>query len=155
MLLKDLVEQNHICFAQSFTSWEDAVWAACKPILDDDTIQPTYVQTMIDSVKKFGPYIVFAPHIAMPHAQQGAAGVNRTAISFMKVETPVVFEAGNPEKDAELFFVLASQNPDQHMANMEKLAMALMLPDFTEKMLTVTCVEDLLALDEAYSAVCV
>ncbi len=152
MILKDLVDAGRISFHEKFDNWEDSIRAASQPLIEEGAIEQNYVQAMIDSVHEFGPYIVLAPNIAMPHRQEGAAGVNKTAICFMKVEHPVSFEEGNPDKDARLFFVLASQNNDQHMANMEKLANALMIDNFTEKMLEVKCVEDLLALDKEFSA---
>ncbi len=152
MLLRELVEKKRVCFHEEIDNWEDAIRESCVPLLTEGAIETVYVDKMIASVKEFGPYIVFAPNIAMPHSQQGAEGVNETAISFMKVEKPVSFEEGNPEKDARLFFVLASQNNEQHMANMEKLAMLLMTENFTEKMLAVKSVEDILRLDEELSA---
>lgn len=51
----------------------------------------------------------------MPHSQEKAAGVNHTAISFMKVKEPVIFEEGNPDKNAEVFFVLASSDHEEHL----------------------------------------
>lgn len=152
MLLKELVEKKRVCFHEEISNWEDAIRASCVPLLNEGAVEDIYVEKMIESVKEYGPYIVFAPDIAMPHSQQGADGVNQTAISFMKVEKPVSFEKDNPEKDARLFFVLASQNNDQHMANMEQLAMLLMTENFTEKMLAVKSVEDILLLDEELSA---
>lgn len=152
MILKDLAELNRVSFHEKFDNWEDAIFAASQPLIDEGAIEPIYVEAMIESVKKYGPYIVLAPHIAMPHSQEGAAGVNKTAICFMKVEQPVSFEEGDDEKDAELFFVLASENNEQHMKNMQDLVEVLSIDDFTEKMLLVKNVEDLLALDKEFAA---
>ncbi len=66
--------------------------ASCQPLLDDGSIEQAYIDAVIGCVKKYGPYIVFAPNIAMPHSQEGAVGVNDTAVSFMKLEEPVHFE---------------------------------------------------------------
>ena len=85
----------------------------------------------------------------MPHSQEGAVGVNRTAISFMHVNEPVHFEEGNPDKDAVLFFVLASTNHEEHMKNMEQLAMMLLDSEMVEKLMQVQNADDLLALDPA------
>ena len=147
MLIKELVEQNRVCFHDNFENWEDAIVASCKPLIDDNSIGQEYVNSVIESVHKFGPYIVFAPNIAMPHSQQGAEGVYKTAISFMKVENPVHFEVGNPEKDAKLFFVLASENPEVHLKNMQKLVEILMDENMLNGLLKAKCTEDLLKLD--------
>lgn len=151
MLLKELADQNRVCFHQKFDTWEEAVAASCQPLLADGSIEQAYVDSVIACVKKYGPYIVFAPNIAMPHSQEGAVGVNDTAVSFMKVEEPVHFEEGNPEKDARLFFVLASKDHTMHMQNMEKLANMLLTADIMDALLEVKSVEYLLALDEKYS----
>lgn len=151
MLIKELVDQRHICFHQHFDTWEDAIAASCQPLISDSTIKKEYVDAIIECVRKYGPYIVLAPNIAMPHSQEGAAGVNDTAISFMKVEEPVHFEEGNPEMDARLFFVLASVNHDVHLQNMEKLAMLLLNEELVEELLLAKSVEDLLKIDEKYS----
>lgn len=151
MLLKELVEKNRVCFHQRFATWQEAVAASCQPLLDDGSIEQTYVDAIIESVKKYGPYIVLAPNIALPHSQEGARGVNDTAVSFMKLEEAVHFEEGNPDKDAKLFFVLASQNHDIHLDNMQKLAKMLLAPEVMEELLNVKNVEDLLTIDQKYS----
>lgn len=126
MFLKELAEKNRVCFHQKFSTWEEAVAASCQPLLEDGSIEKEYVESVIACVKKYGPYIVFAPKIAMPHSQEGAVGVNRTAVSFMKVEEPVHFDENDPEKDAYLFFVLASADHSEHIDNMQKLAQMLL-----------------------------
>lgn len=151
MFLKELVEQNRVCFREGFDTWEEAVAASCEPLLKDGSIEQAYVDAVIGCVKKYGPYIVFAPDIAMPHSQEGAVGVNETAVCFMKVEKPVHFEEGNPDKDARLFFVLASKDHEMHMKNMEKLAKMLLTPNMTEALLQVKNEADLLELDKKLS----
>jgi PTS system ascorbate-specific IIA component len=147
MFLKELADQGRVCFHQSFSTWEEAIEASCQPLLKEGVIEQAYVESVIGCVKKYGPYIVFAPNIAMPHSQEGAVGVHETAVSFMKVEEPVHFEEGNPDKDARLFFVLASTDHNEHMKNMEKLAMMLLKPGMIDELLQVTNMEELLALD--------
>ena len=69
----------------------------------------------------------------------------------MKLEEPVHFEEGNPDKDAKLFFVLASKNHEMHMQNMEKLANMLLTADIMDALMEVRDVEGLLELDAKYS----
>ena len=151
MLLKELVEKKRVCFHKGFDTWEEAVAASCQPLLDDGSIEQAYIDAVIGCVKKYGPYIVFAPNIAMPHSQEGAVGVNDTAVSFMKLEEPVHFEEGNPDKDAKLFFVLASKDHEMHMKNMDKLANMLLTADIMDALMNVKNEEELLELDAKYS----
>ena len=152
MFLKELVDKNRVCFHKGFETWEEAVAASCKPLLDDGSIEQIYVDEVINCVKKYGPYIVFAPNVAMPHFLEGAPGVNNTAMSFMHLEEPVHFVEGNPEKDAQLFFAVASKDHEEHVRNMEKLCMLLLTPNLAEELAKVKTVEELLALDEKLEA---
>ena len=88
----------------------------------DGTVEADYADEIIASVEQYGPYIVIAPDIAMPHAQGNTASVHQTAVSFMKVHEAVAFAADDRDKDARLFFTLASQNHEQHLENMSALA---------------------------------
>ena len=51
----------------------------------DGTVEADYADEIIACIEKYGPYIIIAPDIAMPHSQENAKGVHKTAISFMKV----------------------------------------------------------------------
>ena len=83
----------------------------------------------------------------MPHFQEKAPGVNNTAMSFMHLDEPVHFVEGDPEKDAQLFFAVASKDHDEHVRNMEKLCMLLLTPNATVELAKVHSIEELLELD--------
>lgn len=95
-MLKEFVEKKHYKFADSAADWKEAIRMSCEPLELDGTVEDNYKEDIIKCVEKYGPYIVIAPNIAMPHSQEGAEGVNKTAVSFMKLETPVSFDPGNP-----------------------------------------------------------
>jgi PTS system ascorbate-specific IIA component len=151
MFIKELVDLNRVSFKQGFSTWQEAIRASFETLLADKSIDETYIDSVIACVDKYGPYIVLAPDIAMPHAQENASGVFQNAIAFMKTEEPVHFEANNPDKDARLFFVLASKDHAIHLKNMEKLATVLLNQDFVKDLLKVNSVEGLLELDAKYS----
>ena len=149
-MLKTIVEKKRYCFHESFDTWQDAIKAACQPLLDDNTIENEYVEAIIKCVSDNGPYIVIAPNIAMPHSTLGHSGVNDNAISFMKVEKPVVFDENDREKDAQIFFTLAAVDNDSHLQNMMQLAEMLMDENICTELATVKNENDLLAIQEKY-----
>lgn len=151
-MLKEIIEQKHYCFTQSFQSWEDAIRASYQPLLQDGIVEDIYVQAVIDCVKKYGPYIVIVPNIAMPHSTEGAKGCNGTAISFMKVEQEVDFDPEDPDKKARLFFSLAAVDHEQHMNNIQQLMDTLMNEEIVEALLSATSIEDLKKIAETYEA---
>ncbi len=151
MLLKTFVEQKHYLFAEKAEDWRDSIRMGCKPLEADGTLDPIYAEEIIACVEKHGPYIVIIPGIALPHSMEGAKGVNKTAIGFMKVEEPVSFDDSDPEKTATVFFTLASENHEAHLANMAQLFTMLSDDDLIEELFKVKGPEDLLRLDEKYA----
>lgn len=153
-MLRNFVENKHTIYADGFDSWEDAIRACCKPIIADGTILPQYAEDIIASCKKFGPYFVLMPGVAMPHAQEGNgeanAKVKKTTISFMKTKKPVVFDKDDPDSYADLFFTLAACNPNEHLEHMASLMDILQNEELVEELHKVTCDEDLLKLADKY-----
>lgn len=143
-MLKEFVQNGHTAYHQHFDSWEEAIQAGCEPLLKDGSITQAYVESVIKCVHEFGPYIVIAPMIAMPHASTGAVGVNKTHIAFMKVEEPVHFDPNDPEKDATLFFTLAAVDAEKHLENMVRLAEMLSDESVVAALLKTKCDKDLL-----------
>lgn len=147
-MLKEFVESNHYKFAEGAPDWQEAIRMSCESLEADGTVEANYKDDIIECVKKYGPYIVIMPEVAMPHSQECAKGVHKTAIGFMKLEKPVSFEPGNPEMDARLFFTLASCNPDQHLENMTKLSALLMNEKAVAALLEAETPEDLIRIQD-------
>lgn len=140
-MFKELIAKQHVVFAEGFDHWQDAIRAAAQPLLRDGAIEVSYIEDMIASVNKFGPYIVIAPDVAMPHAQ-GGTGVKETSISFMKVNRPVSFSASS-EHDVRLIFVLASIDNNSHLEMLQALVAAISDDDVLAQLPKATCVADL------------
>ena len=145
-MFKEMVEKKHYTFQQGFSDWKEAVRAACQPLLADGTIDDIYPEEIIKKVEELGPYIVIAPDICIPHAQEGLS-VPETALPFMKTETPVRF-SDDGEHDARLFFVLASTDNAVHLKNLGDMAEALSDDDLVAKLLQAKTPEELVALED-------
>lgn len=145
-MFKEFVTQRHYSFHEGFDDWRDAIRAACAPLVADGTIQKEYVSYIIEKVEELGPYIVIAPEICIPHAERGR-GVNRTAMCFMKSETPVRFHEDG-EHDARIFVVLAAADDEEHIQNLMELSERLSDEETVAKLLAATTPEDLLVIEE-------
>ncbi len=149
-MLREFVEKKHYKFAKEAPDWKEAIRMSCESLEADGTVGENYKEEIIACVEKYGPYIVIMPNVAMPHSSEGAQGVNKTAIGFMKLEKPVSFDPEDPEKDAQLFFTLASCNPEQHLDNMARLSEMLMNDDVVEALAEAKTPEDLLSIQQRY-----
>ena len=148
MLLKEIYDQKHYCFAKGPFTWQDSIRESVKPLVADGTADAIYAEEIIQCVEKHGPYIIIVPGVAMPHSTENAQGAHKTAISFMKVDQPVHFAEDDPEKDATIFFTLCATDPQAHLANMQRLASVLMDESVVEKLKNIEKPEDLLEIDK-------
>lgn len=141
-MIKELIEMDRVIFAKSFSGWEEAVAAAAQPLIRDKAIGGEYIRSMVECINEYGPYIVIAPDVAMPHAQGGGEGVYQTSMSMMKVEQPVHF-SDSPEHDARLLFVLASVDSDAHMDMLQALVEEISDEEFLADLLEINDLETL------------
>lgn len=115
--------QDYIQFYEGFDTWEDAVQHSAQPLVDNGEIKQSYIDGMIESVKNYGPYIVIAPNIALPHARPETGSV-KIGFSIMKVDRPVHFlEDGSA--DAQLFIALSCVDADTHLEMLQEIVMIL------------------------------
>lgn len=149
-MLRDFVESRHYKFAQSASDWREAIRMSCESLEADGTVDETYKEEIIACLEKYGPYIVIMPNVALPHSQEGAKGVNKTAIGFMKLEEPISFEEGDSQKEAQLFFTLASCDSNQHLKNMMRLSELLMNENVVKALEKAKTPEDLLKIQKQY-----
>lgn len=142
-MLKYFYDNDLIHFCEETPlNWQEAVRLSCQTLLDKEIISQKYVDEIIDCIEKYGPYIVLVPGVAMPHSSEDSEGVFGTAISFTKMKEEVVFEEGNPEKNAKLFFTLAAKNSEEHVENISKLSEMLMTEGLIEALLAVSTIEE-------------
>ncbi|MEK5166534.1 PTS sugar transporter subunit IIA [Paenibacillus sp. FSL R5-0527] len=98
---------------------EQAIRAAGQLLVDSGAAEGSYVEAMVSAYRNNGPYIVIAPHIALPHAK-AENGVREASVSFVRLRRPVVF--GHPENDpVELVFALGSSSSSDHIALLRRL----------------------------------
>lgn len=149
-MLRTFVEKKHYLFAESAPDWREAVRMSCKSLEADGTIDPAYEDEIIACIEKYGPYIVIIPNVAMPHSQENSVNIHKTAIGFMKLEKPVSFDENDPEKDAQLFFTVASCDPNQHLDNIARLSELLSNDEVVDALTRAKGPEDLLKIQEEY-----
>lgn len=147
-MLRDIIEKKYYGFYKSATNWEDAIIKSCSSLEENGAVSLEYSKELIECIKKYGPYIVIEPGIAMPHSTQQGENVFKTEIAFTKFEQSVKFD---DENEATLFFTLASKDPDIHIENIQKLMEVLVNDELKEELFNVKSIEDLKKLSEKYN----
>ena len=102
-----------------FSSWEQAVRYAGLLLLRNYCIIPAYIQRMVDTIKEYGSYIVFAEGVAIAHAKP-LSDVRSSAMSAVCIPGGVVF----PQNGGlvNLVLAIAVEEPTCHFALFRELA---------------------------------
>lgn len=118
-MLKEILKESNILFDLQASNWKDAIQKVSTPLIESNTIEPRYIDSMIESVKKHGPYIVIGQHIALAHARP-EDGVNKLGISVAKLKYPIKF--GHDDNDpVKVIFCLAAIDSYSHLNIMKNL----------------------------------
>lgn len=118
--LLELLPRERIRLGVEAGTWQEAIRAAGKLLLDSGAVTGDYIEAMVKVAEELGPYIAIAPGIALPHAAS-EAGAKRTALSLVKLAVPVNF--GNPDNDpVQLVFGLSAVDKQAHIVALQTLA---------------------------------
>ena len=148
--LNRLLNDDSIDLHARAASWRESITKAGKLLESSGAITDAYTRAMIESVEVNGPYIVVAPGFAFAHARPSEA-VKRTAISWVRLETPVAFGHGTNDP-VNLVVALAAQDDKTHTASMKELAKLLGKKDTRAKLDTVATADELRELLEGPGA---
>lgn len=123
MKLKDMLTIENIDLKVKTEDWEDAIRQAGKSLIENNMIEPEYIDNMIQSVHELGPYIVIVPGIAFAHARPDKT-VNETCISMITLEKPINF--GHEENDpVSIVFAFGAKDGEHHLTILQELAVFL------------------------------
>lgn len=143
-MLQKMIEKGYFSLHDGFDHWEDGVRASVQPLIEAGAVEKEYADSIVRCIEEFGPYIVIAPNIAIPHAQD-PPNVHETAVCFMKSNRPVSF-SDDPEQDAQLFFAMASNDEELHLQNLKDLMRLLMDEKLVAQLAEITTPQQLLEL---------
>ncbi|MCD7754080.1 MAG: PTS sugar transporter subunit IIA [Clostridiales bacterium] len=118
------IAENGLCrFADSVSSWEEAVRLGVEPLAEGGYVDAGYSEQIIACIRQYGPYLVFDHGVAMPHAQQEPSCVHRTGVSFLRLREAADFGPGadGTPRTARLLFTLAARDPEEHLDGIQSL----------------------------------
>lgn len=105
-----LTKENSILLNQEAVDWKEAIAIACRPLVNSGAIESRYIDSIIESTNKYGPYYLLMDGMAMPHSRP-EDGVIRNAFSLVTFKNGVKFPDG---KFAQVFVVLAATSSEIH-----------------------------------------
>lgn len=120
MSLLSLIGDNIVISNEKNLSVNTALDITCSKLLEQKSIEVTYLEAIKQKHKEIGAYYVLAPKIAMPHARP-EDGVNEASLQV------TVFKKGvdlGSEDNGDVYFsiTLAAMDSDSHIQTIMALS---------------------------------
>lgn len=142
-MLKNIISEDYIQLNVDVRDWKEAINIAAQPLYEKGDVEERYIQSMITSVEKLGPYIVIDEHIALAHARP-EDGAKRIGISFMTIPKGVMFDS---EYDpVKLLICLSAIDNVSHLKLLSNLAEIISNKELVEKMVVTKNKKDFISL---------
>lgn len=118
--LAELMNPEVVGLNFSAATWEEAVRESGRLLHKVGAVEEVYVERMIECVKEMGAYIVVCPGVAMPHARY-EDGVNKVAVSFLRLDKPVVFGDEENPRPIDMLFAFSTTDEKSHLRMLQDL----------------------------------
>lgn len=141
-MLEKMLTKERISVGVSCENWKEVVKASGDLLLKAKDIEEPFIDSMIDVVNEFGPYMILAPEIAFFHGRPSES-VHRTCISLITLSKPVVFD----EYDGEVIkcaFAFGAMDSESHLEVLKSVAMLLQNNEFLDLVRNVGTKEEIL-----------
>ncbi|QVK19822.1 BglG family transcription antiterminator [Mycoplasmatota bacterium] len=145
-MLKELLTKNRIQILDEITNWQKAIEVAAHPLLNEGVIEERYIEAMVESVIKYGPYIVLTDKFALAHSRP-ESGVNKLSMSLLKLNKPVDLLG----KEVNLIVVLAATDNKSHLEALASLSELMMEKENIESIINSDTKDKILELINIYS----
>lgn len=129
--LSDFLHEENILLNQEAKTWEEAVEIAGNILVKNKITKAEYINSMIENINKFGPYVVINDNLAIPHSQSDES-VIRTGMGLVTLKKPVFFPNDNK---VQIILAFSSLDNKEHISA---------LADLTELVTNYNLIENLL-----------
>nr|WP_250675621.1 PTS sugar transporter subunit IIA [Paeniclostridium ghonii]MCM0167746.1 PTS sugar transporter subunit IIA [Paeniclostridium ghonii] len=147
--LNELLNEDTIYLNQEAKDWEEAIRVSAKPLKDLGYVKDCYIESMIENVRKLGPYIVIAPKVAMPHARP-EDGVNKVSMALTTFKEPIIFSQ-KEQHQVKMLISLAPKDNQTHIKALACLTKMLSKTENIDKILNSKNKEEVLEIINKYS----
>jgi len=142
MNMKQLLTEDRVKVGVQAETWQDAVRAVGKVLVDSGGVEERYIDGMIRTTEDLGPYIVIAPGLAIPHARP-EDGVISPCMAIVSLADPIPF--GNEDNDpVKVLVALGATDHEIHVEALGQMADILSEPENLEALKRATSPEKIL-----------
>ncbi|WP_055280962.1 PTS sugar transporter subunit IIA [Thermococcus sp. EP1] len=124
-IIKKLIENmdtNAIAVNLEAENWVEAVKIAGEILYNLGKVSQEYIEGMIKTTKRLGPYAVIAPGIALPHARPENGALD-LGMSIVVLRTPIDFDS--PNDPVKVIIAFSAPTKSEHLELLKEVGMLL------------------------------
>ncbi len=137
-----VLTKDYVQIKDKVSDWKEAITLSAKPLLENGLVEQSYIDAMISSVEEFGPYIVIAPHIAMPHARP-ETGSKEVGFAILKLNESVSFSE-EEDHQVKLLVSLSCKDANTHIKILQSLVEILSTEEKQKKVINSSSIDELM-----------
>mgnify|MGYP004654324047 CR=1 FL=1 len=137
-----MLDPARINIVSESCSWEQGIRIAGQCLIDSNSIEPGYLDTIISQIHNYGPYMFLNDSVMLAHAKP-EDGVNSLDVSITLFKEPVIF---SKESKARLIIVLAAEDQEKHLRILQDILELVSEGDSLNALMESDSSEELLAI---------
>lgn len=133
-MLQEIISNETIKVHANVENWKEAIRECGNLLLQKGLIKEKYIDKMINSIEKYGPYVVIDKGIAIIHARP-EDGSNDLGLAMLTLNEPIYF--GNEENDpVRLVISFSSLDSVSHLNTLTELIVLITNKNRVEKIIS-------------------
>jgi mannitol/fructose-specific phosphotransferase system IIA component (Ntr-type)/galactitol-specific phosphotransferase system IIB component len=124
--LLSVLDVSRVCIFDNTYSWQESIRKSGQCLLDYKSIEKRYLDTIIDQIQYYGPYMFLTDEVILAHAKP-EDGVNCLDLSMAVFRNPVYY---SNQRNAKIVYILAAEDQEKHLRVLQDILKLLSQPNF-------------------------
>ena len=129
-MIRDYLTEDLVLCDKEVNDWREAARVAGKLLQDKDKVNDAFIASMIETVEKFGPYMILVPKVCFFHGQPGE-NVKEPCLSLVVFREAITFSDFD-DQDISCCFAFGATDAQSHMEMIRSVAQILQDEDFIQ-----------------------
>lgn len=113
--IQEMLQKSYIHIVKDSMPWENAVQISGETLLNEKFIKQSYIDSIIQKTKQYGPYMFITKHVFLAHSEI-EHGANKMGIELTVFKKPIEFTALDGKKRyAKIILTLSAQDHKAHI----------------------------------------
>ena len=147
-MIKDYLVEKFVKTDVEVKEWREAARIAGDLLVQGDKVKVEFIDSMIQVVEKFGPYMILVPKVCFFHGEPGEM-VKEPCLSLVVFKEPIYFDDFDNQQ-INCCFAFGATDKDSHMEMIMNVAQILQNEEFIEAITGNKPKEEIMAIIKNY-----